>query len=59
MAIDWSRGPIGPGWFLLFAKEKLPVDDGGDVVKPKDLKRLEPDKLSSEVLGLMMLLGHR
>ena len=60
---DWSRGPEGPGFLLLFGSfvtvslAAVPLGDGV-APEPPDVpgrKRV----LELEVLGLLMLLGHR
>lgn len=65
-SVDWTRGPIGPGWFMLFAP--IAVDGVGSVLgsspqyRPQPWEKVKPvtkPKTSKEedfAFALLMLM---
>ena len=55
MDVDWTRGPVGPGFLMLFANELIQTFGGGRIRRAiLDDKCREEE--SSELLALLMLL---
>jgi hypothetical protein len=57
---DWSLGPMGPGFFIKFPRNRVTWHDGGPMEGwlDGDLERKD-DEIDTEVAALLMLLRCR